>query len=45
VAALVLTEFQPDLDIAGMTARTIARLLLQVIGLQRRAVAAPTGAN
>lgn len=37
VAGLVLTEFQPDLDIGGMTARTIVRLLLQVIGLQRRA--------
>lgn len=35
VAALVLTEFQPDRDIAQTTARTIVRLLLQVIGLQR----------
>jgi agmatinase len=41
VAALVLTEFQPDLDPAGMTARTIVRLILQVIGLQR--LAAPEG--
>lgn len=36
VAAMVLTEFQPDRDIAATTARTIARLLVQVIGLQRR---------
>jgi agmatinase len=35
VAALVITEFQPDRDVAGMTARTITRLLLNVIGLQR----------
>jgi agmatinase len=37
VAAIVLTEFQPDRDVAGMTARTIVRLLLQVVGLQARA--------
>jgi agmatinase len=36
VAAIVLTEFQPDRDVAGMTARTIVRLLLQVVGLQAR---------
>lgn len=33
VAALVVTEFQPARDIADTTARTIVRLLLQVIGL------------
>lgn len=37
VAAIVLTEFQPGRDVAGMTARTIVRLLLQVVGLQGRA--------
>ncbi len=34
VAALVITEFQPARDLANTTARTIVRLLLQVIGLQ-----------
>jgi agmatinase len=37
IAALVMTEFQPDLDIAGITAMHIVRLLLLVVGLQRRA--------
>ena len=36
VAAVVITEFQPDLDIAGITAMHIVRLLLLVVGLQRR---------
>jgi agmatinase len=37
VAATVVTEFQPDLDIAGITAMHIVRLLLLVVGLQRTA--------
>ena len=36
VAALVITEFQPDLDVAGITALHIVRLLVLVVGLQRR---------
>ena len=36
IAALVITEFQPDLDVGGITAMHIVRLLLLVIGLQRR---------
>jgi len=36
VAALVVTEFQPDLDQGGITAMHIVRLLLLVLGLQRR---------
>jgi agmatinase len=36
IAAMVLTEFRPDLDIAGITAMHIVRLLLLVLGLQRR---------
>jgi agmatinase len=36
VAALVVTEFQPDLDIGGITAMHIVRLLLLVLGLQER---------
>ena len=36
VAALVVTEFQPDLDIGGITAMHIVRLLVLVLGLQRR---------
>jgi agmatinase len=36
VAAIDVTEFQPDLDIAGITAMHIVRLLLLVVGLQRR---------
>jgi arginase family enzyme len=35
IAALDITEFQPDRDIAGMTSLTISRLLLNTIGLQR----------
>jgi agmatinase len=35
VAALVVTEFQPDLDVADITAMHIVRLLLLVVGLQR----------
>lgn len=35
IAALDVTEFQPDRDIAGTTALTISRLLLNTIGLQR----------
>jgi agmatinase len=34
VAALVFTEFQPARDVAGTTAHTIARLLMNVMGLQ-----------
>jgi agmatinase len=37
IAALDITEFQPDRDIAGMTSLTISRLLLNTIGLQRPA--------
>ena len=36
VAAFVVTEFQPDLDQAGITAMHIVRLILLVLGLQRR---------
>jgi hypothetical protein len=36
VAGVVFTEFRPDLDIAGTTAQTITRLLINVIGLQRQ---------
>jgi agmatinase len=36
IAALVVTEFQPERDIAGMTALTVSRLFLNAIGLQRR---------
>ncbi|HSL12521.1 MAG TPA: arginase family protein [Actinomycetota bacterium] len=36
IAALVVTEYQPDRDIAGITALTVARLFLNTIGLQRR---------
>jgi agmatinase len=35
VAALIATEFQPALDAQRMTARTVTRLFLNVIGLQR----------
>ena len=35
VASLVVTEFQPDLDVGGITAMHIVRLLVLVIGLQR----------
>ena len=35
VAAVVFTEYQPARDIAHTTAHTIARLLINVIGLQR----------
>jgi agmatinase len=35
VAALVVTEFQPALDLQRMTARTVTRLFMNVIGLQR----------
>jgi agmatinase len=37
IAAFAVTEFQPDRDIAGTTALTISRLLLNTIGLQREA--------
>lgn len=36
LAGFVVTEFQPDLDIAGITAMHIVRLLLLVLGLQLR---------
>jgi agmatinase len=36
VAALVVTEFQPDLDVGAITAMHIVRLLLLVLGLQKR---------
>jgi agmatinase len=35
IAACVVTEFQPARDIAQMTALTIARLFMNIIGLQR----------
>jgi agmatinase len=35
VAAVVFTEFRPDLDIHDITAQTITRLLINVIGHQR----------
>lgn len=35
VAALVFTEYQPALDIQAMTAHTIVRLMINVIGAQR----------
>lgn len=35
VAALVFTEYQPALDIQAITAHTIVRLMINVIGLQR----------
>ncbi len=35
VAGCVVTEFQPARDIAGMTALTITRLFMNIIGLQR----------
>ena len=34
VAAIVFTEFQPALDVRQATARTIARLFLNVMGRQ-----------
>jgi agmatinase len=37
VAAIVVTEFQPDLDVAGITAMHIVRLLLLVVGHQHAA--------
>jgi agmatinase len=36
VAALVFTEYQPALDIQNITAQTILRLMMNVIGNQRR---------
>jgi agmatinase len=35
VASIVFTEYQPDLDIQAITAHTITRLLINVIGNQR----------
>lgn len=35
VAALIFTEYQPGLDIQGITAQTITRLMINVIGCQR----------
>ncbi|HEY9498806.1 MAG TPA: arginase family protein [Terrimesophilobacter sp.] len=35
VAAIVFTEFQPGHDVRGTTAKTIARLFMNVMGLQR----------
>ena len=35
VAALVITELQPALDVRGATAQVAARLFMNVIGLQR----------
>ncbi len=34
VAGLVFTEFQPALDVRGITAKTIARLMMKVMGTQ-----------
>lgn len=39
VAALVFTEYQPALDIQGITAHTIVRLMMNVIGNQRNPAA------
>jgi agmatinase len=36
LSALVVTEFQPDLDVGGITAMHIVRLLLLALGLQER---------
>jgi agmatinase len=36
IAAFVVTEFQPDLDIGGITAMHVVRLLVLVLGLQHR---------
>jgi agmatinase len=36
LSALVVTEFQPDLDVGGITAVHIVRLLLLALGLQER---------
>lgn len=36
VAALVFTEYQPALDIQSITAHTIVRLMINVIGAQRQ---------
>jgi agmatinase len=36
LAALVVTEFQPDLDVGGITAMHIVRLLVLALGLQER---------
>lgn len=41
VAAMVFTEYQPARDIAATTAHTIARLAINVIGLQREPQSAP----
>lgn len=35
VAAVVFTEFQPQHDVRGITAKTIARLMMNVMGLQK----------
>ncbi|MEO8476918.1 MAG: arginase family protein [Actinomycetota bacterium] len=36
IAGLIVTEFQPALDIGGITALHIVRLLMMMLGLQRR---------
>jgi agmatinase len=40
VAATIVTEFQPALDAQRMTARTVTRLFMNVIGLQREVTTA-----
>ncbi len=35
IAGVIFTEYQPEKDINGTTAQTIARLLLNIIGIQR----------
>ena len=45
IAAVVFTEFQPARDIQGTTAQTIARLLVNVLGLQRDPLSASLAAR
>ncbi len=42
VAAVIFTEFQPARDIHQITAHTIARLLINVVGLQRDPQSSPS---
>lgn len=44
IAGVIFTEFQPDKDINGTTALTVARLLLNIIGIQRGPAKVPAGA-
>jgi agmatinase len=45
VAALVFTEYQPALDIQSITAHTIVRLMINVIGAQRNPQRGPAFAG